>query len=179
MDARTHLIAASERQFHEHGFMATGMDTLARAAGMSSRTLYKHAGSKTELIVAVLDERDRRFFEQIDRLEVSALFAALARWIESEGARGCLFLRAIGETGGAQPDIAAAVLRHKKKLRQRVMDMVRAETGRDDAVLADRIVLLFEGAVAASAYQGQDAVRMALDIAGQMIGQARRKEGGS
>lgn len=59
------------------------------------------------------------------------------------------------------------------------MDMVRAETGRDDAVLADRIVLLFEGAVAASAYQGQDAVRMALDIAGQMIGHARRKEGGS
>lgn len=67
--------------------MATGMDTLARAAGMSSRTLYKHAGSKTELIVAVLDERDRRFFEQIDRLEVSALFDALARWHAGSRAR--------------------------------------------------------------------------------------------
>lgn len=169
MDTRTHLIAASERQFYEHGFMATGMDALARAAGMSSRTLYKHAGSKTDLIVAVLDARDRRFFEQVERLAVQALFDALSRWIGEEGARGCLFLRALGETGGAQPEIAAAVLRHKEKLRLCVADMVRAETGRADALLAARIVLLFEGAVAASAYQGQDAVRTAAAAARQLI----------
>lgn len=173
METRTHLIATAERQFYEHGFMASGMDALARAAGMSSRTLYKHAGSKTDLIVAVLDARDRRFFEQVEGSTVPALFDALTGWIEHEGARGCLFLRALGETGGAQPAIAAAVVRHKDKLRLCVADMVRADTGRADRQLAARIVLLFEGAVAASAYQGQDAVRTALAAAVQLIGQAR------
>ena len=172
MDTRTNLIAASERQFYEHGFMATGMDALARAAGMSSRTLYKHAGSKAALVGEVLAARDRRFFEQVDGLDVRALFDALAGWIGHEGARGCLFLRALGETGGAQPAIAAAVLRHKDKLRLCVANMVRAETGRADALLAARIVLLFEGAVAASAYQGQDAVRTAAAAARQLIEEA-------
>lgn len=169
MDTRQALVAAAERQFHEHGFRATGMDALARAAGMSSRTLYKHAGSKAALIVTVLDARDQRFFATIERCEVAALFDAHLRWIAREGAHGCLFLRALGETGGAHPEIAAAVRRHKDRMRAWVEAAVVAAIGRPDPVLAGRIVLLFEGAVAASAYQGVAAIGAAAAAARHLV----------
>ena len=145
MDIRQNLLAAAERQFYDHGFAATGMDAVARAAGMSSRTLYKHAGSKVELIVAVLDARDRRFFDYVERCEVAALFEAHVRWIADQGAQGCLFLRALGETGGAQPEIAAAVRRHKDRMRAWIDAAVLAAIGRADPVLAARIVLRLPG----------------------------------
>ena len=58
MDTKNKLISAAGSLFSRHGFNATGMDRLTQAAGMSSRTLYKHAGSKTALIVRVLEEED-------------------------------------------------------------------------------------------------------------------------
>jgi len=169
MDTNPHLLAVAERLFYERGFMATGMDALAKAAGMSSRTLYKHAGSKTDLIVAVLEARDRRFFALIDRPSVAALFGAHETWIATEGAHGCLFLRALGETGGVDPTIAGVVLRHKERLHKCIARMVQAHTGRRNAVTAQQILLLFEGAVAASAWQGVKAVRAASRAATQLL----------
>jgi AcrR family transcriptional regulator len=174
MDTNPTLLAIAERLFYEHGYMATNMDTLARAAKMSSRTLYKHAGSKAALVGEVLAMRDLRFFEQVDGLDVRALFDALGGWIGHEGARGCLFLRILGETGGAEPAIVAAVLDHKARLRRHVARIVQVDLGRADDVLAERIVLLFEGAVAASAWQGMAAIDAACGAALDLVAGARR-----
>lgn len=173
MDTNPALLEIAERLFYEHGYIATNMDTLARAARMSSRTLYKHAGSKAALVGEVLAARDRRFFEQVDGLDVRALFDALAGWICREGARGCLFLRILGETGGAEPAIVTAVLGHKARLRRHVARIVGADLGRADQVLAERIVLLFEGAVAASAWQGAVAIEAACGAALDLLAAAR------
>ncbi len=86
MDTRTKLLKAAESLFERHGFTATGMDRLTRGAGMSSRTLYKHAGSKTALIASVLTERDRRFLRHMEVDSLEGLFDALAEWIRTEGA---------------------------------------------------------------------------------------------
>lgn len=174
MDTNPQLLAIAERLFYERGYMATNMDMLARAASMSSRTLYKHAGSKSALVAEVLAARDRRFFEQVDGLDVPALFDALAAWIEREGARGCLFLRILGETGGEEPSIVDAVQAHKARLREHVARIVRTDIGRRDDVLAGRIVLLFEGAVAASAWQGAAAIDAACGAAADLVTAARR-----
>jgi len=174
MDTNPLLLETAERLFYERGYMATNMDMLARAANMSSRTLYKHAGSKAALVGEVLAARDRRFFEQVDGLDVRALFDALAGWIESEGARGCMFLRILGETGGAEPAVVAAVGAHKVRLREHVARIVGTDLGRADDVLAARIVLLFEGAVAASAWQGAEAIEAACGAADELVKAARK-----
>lgn len=154
------LIAIAETLFDRHGYMATGMDRLTEAAGMSSRTLYKHAGSKAQLMAAVLAERDRRFMEQVAVDSIDALFAALEGWI-AEGARGCLFLRAESETGGDVPEIAAAAVAHKAAFSARVRQIVAADLGRDDATLARQIVVLCEGATHAAVHEGPEAVTAA------------------
>ena len=182
MDRTDKLVAAAERLFDRHGYMATGMDRLTEAAGMSSRTLYKHAGSKAQLMARVLTERDRRFMARLEVQSVDALFAALEDWVRVEGTRGCLFLRSRAETGGDTPEITEAVAMHKaafhqrieevvamdldslmegRLVHQRIEEVVAMDLGRQDPVLAEQVLVLLEGATHAAVYRGADAVSAA------------------
>ncbi|SEB05078.1 TetR/AcrR family transcriptional regulator [Rubrimonas cliftonensis] len=174
MDQKAKLVAAAERLFDRHGFTATGMDRVTVLASMSSRTLYKLAGGKTALIAATLAERNRRFMQLLEVRSVDALFAALEDWVRVEGARGCLFLRAQGETGGDAPEISAAVMADKAAFRNRVAAIVAMETGgAGEAALTEQIVVLFEGATAAAVYRGPDAVAAARSAASVLVEAAR------
>lgn len=174
MDRTDKLVAAAERLFDRHGYMATGMDRLTEAAGMSSRTLYKHAGSKAQLMARVLSERDRRFMARIDVRSVDALFAALEDWVRLEGARGCLFLRTSAETGGDTPVIAEAVAAHKTAFRQRIRDVVAADLGQDAPELAEQVLVLFEGATQAAVCRGDTSIAAARAAAAILMDRARR-----
>lgn len=173
MDTTTKLIAAAERLFDRCGFTATGMDWLTQVAGMSSRTLYKHAGSKTQLMERVLSERDRRFMARLNVETVDALFKALDDWIRIEGARGCLFLRSNAETGGNVPEISEAVRAHKTAFQSQVAGTVAADLGREDPELAEQVLVLFEGATHAAVYRGEGAVRAAQSAAATLTERAR------
>lgn len=173
MDMITKLTAAAERLFDRHGYMATGMDRLTEAAGMSSRTLYKHAGSKAQLMARVLNERDRRFMARLEVRTVDALFAALEDWVRVEGSRGCLFLRSHAETGGDTPEIAEAVAAHKAGFHHRVGEVVAADLGHEDPALAEQVLVLFEGATQTAVYRGADAVSAARAAASVLMVRAR------
>lgn len=174
MDMTSRILTAAERLFDRHGFAATSMDRLTASAGMSGRTLYKHAGSKIALMAAVLSERERRFMLQLDVRSVDAVFEALEEWVRSHGARGCLFLRAHAETGGDAPEITDLVMAHKTAFRDRVADIVAADIGGvPDPVLVDQIVVLCEGATATAAYCGPVAISAARAAAGVLVERAR------
>ncbi|KAA2314676.1 TetR/AcrR family transcriptional regulator [Pseudooceanicola sediminis] len=174
MNLSTKLITAAERLFDRHGYTATGMDRLIQAAGMSSRTLYKHAGSKAQLMADVLGARDRRFMARLEVGSVDALFAALEDWVRVEGTRGCLFLRALAETGGDTPEIAEAVAAHKAAFSERIAQVVAADLGRENPRLAEQVLVLFEGATHAGIYRGAEAVSAAREAAAVLLEGARR-----
>lgn len=173
MDIRTRLISTAEQLFDRHGFTATGMDRLTQGAGISSRTLYKHVGSKNRLMAAVLNERDRRFMRSLHVDGVDALFGALEDWFVQEGARGCLFLRTWGETGGEVPEIVEAMARHKQRLAARIGEIVEVEIGRRDEDLAEQILILFEGATHAATYRSETAIPTARRAARRLIDDRR------
>ena len=161
------ILAASERVFDHHGFTASGMDRLTAAADVSSRTLYKHLGGKTALIVATLDRRRDRFFRALDVDSVDGLFFALSEWSRSEGARGCYFLRAIADAGSELPKIREAVEGYRAALRDLIERLVLKDTG--STQLTDSIQVLFEGAVATASYRGSQAVDAARNAADVLI----------
>lgn len=174
MDISPKLIDTAETLFDRHGYMATGMDRLIEAAGMSSRTLYKHAGSKAKLMAAVLGARDRRFIQRMQVDTVDALFAALEDWVRVEGSRGCLFLRTQAETGGDVPEIAEAVAAHKIAFHRRIADTVAQDIGADhDRVLVEQVLALYEGATHAAVYRGAVAVTAARAAAAVLVERAR------
>lgn len=166
---RERIIAEAEPVFSQFGFAATGVDQLTEAAGVSSRTLYKHLGSKAALITGVLDARRGRFLHAFDVTTVDDLFSALASWVRAEGARGCLFLRALGEGGESNPEIVAAVLEYRVQLHQLVGRLVRSDTGTDNDLLTEQLIVLFEGATSAASYRGARAVAAAQTAAATLL----------
>lgn len=175
MDIRSKLVSTAERLFDRHGYTATGMDRLTAEAGLSSRTLYKHCGSKAALMAAALRERERRFMARLDVGTVDALFGVIEAWVRAEGARGCLFLRSFGETGGETPEIAEVMIAHKAAMRDRIAGIVALDTdGAGGEALTEQILVLVEGATAAAVYRGPQAVTAARQAAAILVEEARR-----
>ncbi|WP_251977706.1 TetR/AcrR family transcriptional regulator [Salinicola avicenniae] len=174
-DRREHLISTAEALFDRHGFTATGMDRLTGAAGMSSRTLYKHIGSKNRLLAAVLEARDCRFLRSLKVDSVDGLFESLDNWFAGEGARGCLFLRSWGETGGDLPEVVEALARHKQRVLRRIGEVVCRELGREDEALTEELMLLYEGATQAIIYRRDLAIPAARRAAQHLVAAARAR----
>ncbi|MDV3128363.1 TetR/AcrR family transcriptional regulator [Mycobacterium sp. 21AC1] len=167
---KSHIVVSAEQVFDRDGFTATGVDSVAAAAGVSSRTLYKHVGSKSALVAAVLEQRESRFFGELDANDVDGLFAALEAWTIAVGTRGCLFFRAESETGGTDPAIAQAVESYRHNLVDLVRDLVEAEVGdRNSGLLSEQILVLIEGCVSAATYRGIASIRAARSAAATLI----------
>lgn len=168
-DTRSSIIATAEHVFDENGFAASGMDRLTDAANVSSRTLYKHLGSKNALIVATVDARRERFFDALRVDTVAALFDALHRWTAAEGSRGCFFLRARGEGVDQHGAVAASVSAYRTQLYELIRHIVQTETGHDDDTLVEQVLVLFEGATSAASYRGLEVILAAKTAAAVLI----------
>ncbi|MEQ8966269.1 MAG: TetR/AcrR family transcriptional regulator [Azospirillaceae bacterium] len=166
------IIRAVEPVLDAEGVSATGMDRLTRAAGVSTRTLYKHAGSRARLVAGVLDARGARFLEGMPRDSVAGLFTGLERWTAAEGARGCFFLRCLGEAAPADPALAERIRAHKAAVADRIAECVTADLGRPDALLTEQVLVLFEGATHAAVYRGEAAIAAARHAAVALVGAA-------
>ena len=180
MDKRSDMIAGASCAFEAEGFRGIGVDRVLAASGASTRTLYKHFGSRDGLVVAVLEARHRTFME---RLEAEAqeddpagsLFATLRRWLEERGARGCMLLRARSEYAAASEAIVTLVRRQKDAFRVDVSRRVERALGRVDETLATQIWLLFEGAMAGASVSDLSVVDEAARAARSLIAGARNR----
>ena len=56
---RDRILAVAEDLFYRHGIRAVGVDAIAEAAGTNKMTLYRHFGSKDDLVAAYLRQRRR------------------------------------------------------------------------------------------------------------------------
>jgi AcrR family transcriptional regulator len=64
---RARVLAAAVRLFEERGADCVSMDEVAAAAGVGKGTLFRRFGDRAGLAQAVLDERERRFQEEVIR----------------------------------------------------------------------------------------------------------------
>ena len=60
-ETRTIIFDAARREFAGHGYAATNMESVARAAGISTKTLYRLIPNKAALFEAMITERIDRF----------------------------------------------------------------------------------------------------------------------
>lgn len=173
MNKRNEILAGAALTFEEQGFRGIGIDHILATTGASTRTLYKHFGSRDGLVIAVLEARHLAFMAQLAEEDSSAepvgsLFDTLRHWTDLRGAHGCMLLRARSEYAGANAAIVKLVERQKLAFRAEVTARVRAALGREDAELVNQIWLLFEGATAAATVSNRliidDAKRAALTL---------------
>lgn len=178
MDKRAEIVATAQKVFQEEGFRGVGVDRLLEPSGASTRTLYKHFGSKDGLAAAVLADRAQRFLAVLSEPvpaqgPVASVFDGLRRWMAEDGTHGCLSLRALGEYAACSGGIADQVRTHKEAMRSVIAARVAAELGRPDETVAAQVWLLFEGATAASMVAGAGVVVAAQDAAAVLVSASR------
>src|SRR3954470_11176335 len=82
------LMDTARRLFYRDGLRAVGIDTILAEAGVAKMTLYNHFASKEELIIAILEKRDREFRASIAAKvdaagpEPEARLLAVFDWLE-------------------------------------------------------------------------------------------------
>jgi AcrR family transcriptional regulator len=160
--ARDRLLHAAALLTYTGGIEATGVDAIARTAGVTKRTLYQHFRSKDELVGAALAMRDQPALDSLraaverriarGALPVDALFASLAKVFEGDAYRGCAFLNAGLEVADAGHPVHPVTRSHVDGRAALVADLCRQE-GVDDRDVHEAVRLIVEGAFVVSATQ--------------------------
>ncbi|MFI8894142.1 TetR/AcrR family transcriptional regulator [Streptomyces paradoxus] len=107
--AARRALTAAGRLFYERGIHAVGVDLISAEAGVTKKTLYDRFGSKEQIVVEYLADRDERWRaflgERLDavgpdpRERVLAVFDASRAWAEEFSPRGCSMVNAHAEIG--------------------------------------------------------------------------------
>jgi AcrR family transcriptional regulator len=177
-DVSRRLLDAAERLFYRWGVQAVGIDAVVAEAGVATKTLYAHFGSKDGLVEAYLRRRDQRWLGWLrDAVAaagsgpacVLAVFDALREWFAEPGYNGCAFINVAGELT-ASPVARAVARDHKVALREFLRDVAVRGGANDPAVLADRLMLLVEGAIVTAHVEGDaDAALRARSAAAALL----------
>jgi AcrR family transcriptional regulator len=180
MDKKTDMAAAAAQLFAREGLRGIGVDHIGASVGASTRTLYKHFGSRDGLVMAALQSRHAAFMAvlQHDDAEigtVESLFDTLEKWSAEFGASGCLLLRAGSEYRGANDDIVALVRRQKDVFFQEVARRVSHALGHDDPLLSSQIWILFEGATAIASLDNTAVIRAARAAVTSLLAHADKR----
>lgn len=176
-EARERLLAAAEELFYTRGIRAVGMDEVRDRAGVPLARIYALYPSKRHLVAAYLADRDRRWRARLSafvdraapepdataRQRLLAVFDRLAQWFAEPGYRGCAFVNAWAEFGPDDALVAAAVREHKELFRAQLAGLARGYP--DPSAVADRMLLLAEGAIVTSAILGAAAAGQARETA--------------
>lgn len=154
---RDELIQNALKAFYRGGFNAIGMDRLAKEAGVSKTSIYKHFRTKDDLILATLRLRDEQFRNRLVRrvealtddpkARLVAIFDVLGEWFREPEYRGCMFIKASSEFQERENPIHAASAEHKRMIRKFFQDLAQAANAPNPERLAGQLLLLKEGAI--------------------------------
>ena len=153
---RERILAAARDLFYRHGIRAVGVDAIAEAAATNKMTLYRHFGSKDELIAAYLSELAKEGDEVWEGLaatypgDPNAQLEGWVRHVEKiltdGGDRGCAIANAAVELREIDHPARQIIDDYKTRKRNRLVGLFR-DAGYDEPdQLADEVFLLFEGA---------------------------------
>lgn len=153
--AAKRILATASGLFYQQGINAVGVEAVAEAAGVTKKTLYDRFGSKDQLIVAYLRDRDRHWREWLrsyvehhattSRERLLATFDALAEWMRHNLPRGCAFVNAHAELADTDHPARTVIAEHKHSVRHYLASLARDAGLPDPERVADDLAILLEG----------------------------------
>jgi len=153
---RERILSAARKLFYSHGIRAVGVEAIAEAAATNKMTLYRHFGSKDELIAAYLTDLAKEgdeVWEQLARDHPGDANAQLEGWLlyveellTDGGERGCAIANAAVELREIGHPARQIIDDYKTRKRNRLVALFREAGYADPEQLADEVFLLFEGA---------------------------------
>ncbi|CAM5637176.1 hypothetical protein SALBM135S_01849 [Streptomyces alboniger] len=166
-------LEAAARLFYERGIHAVGVDLIAAEAGVTKKTLYDRFGSKEQIVVEYLADRDERWRAFLagyldaaptPRDKALAVFDASRDWAVGHMAKGCGMVNAHAEISDPAHPAYAIITGQKAWMLALFTGLVAEFMPREAGSLGRTLMLLHEGALVASG----------LRIFPDALGQARR-----
>jgi AcrR family transcriptional regulator len=152
---RQRILDTARNLFRKHGIKGIGVEAIAEAAETNKMTLYRHFGSKDELIAECLREAASRACDIWADLEAQHPGDALAQvkgWVRvgaervlSEG-RGCDLANAAVELPDGDHPAKRVIQEFKVEQRNRLDDLCRRAGLQNPDLVSDTLSLLLEGA---------------------------------
>jgi AcrR family transcriptional regulator len=152
---RERIVACALDLFHRNGIRGVGVEAIVEAAHTNKMTLYRHFGSKDDLILEYLNYKGRKTDETWAKIEatwpgdaVSQLYGLIRQAAKSiaEDERGCDLANAAVElTEEGHPGLKV-IEEFKVQHRDRLANLCEAAGASQPDLLADSLMLLIEGA---------------------------------
>jgi AcrR family transcriptional regulator len=158
--ARDRLFSAAINLFYRNGIRAVSVDAIAAEAGTTKVTFYRVFDSKDDLVVQVLEEQSRRFWQWWDaivaehpgqpRKQIETLIERFqSEIIGDEACRGCAVANAAVEIVENDHPARSVIKKHKLEIAQRLRELCRQMGARQPDLLGDALSLLYSGAFSA------------------------------
>ena len=152
---RDRIVATACEMFHAQGFRGVGVEAIAEAAGTNKMTLYRHFGSKDELIVECLRsafDEGEALWEALAERHGGVPRAHLLAWVREKAdyvltdCRGCTLANAAVEITEPGHPARRFIEERKAAYRLRLTALCGAAGAAQAELLADALMMLLEGA---------------------------------
>lgn len=164
--ARERILATARELIYREGARAVGVDRIVAESGVAKMSLYRWFPSKDDLIVAVLEEEQRRILSAWDQnmerhqgdplKQLRAQFDSLAEAMKRPTYRGCAFLNAATAFADEDHPARAVVRKFKLEIIRRFTELATAIGAKNPRLLAEQLSLLIDGVHASSQAVGKD-----------------------
>jgi AcrR family transcriptional regulator len=119
LGTRERIVEAAERVMRERGLARTTTKEIARAAGYSEGTLYKHFESKEDLFLAVLAERFPAFVALVEELPARVGRGTVRETLQEVATNALAYYGEIVPMAASIFSEPALLARHREELRKR------------------------------------------------------------
>ncbi|MGN8153568.1 TetR/AcrR family transcriptional regulator [Agrobacterium sp. 22094] len=152
---RDRIVSTACQLFREYGIRGIGVDAIAEAAATNKMTLYRHFGSKDDLVCEALKHSSQTLENAWKDLETDNPGdprAQLAAWVKaraqclSSEPYGCDLANAAVELKEQGHPAHAVIESLKMQQHSRLADLCRSTGASDPELLADTLSMLLEGA---------------------------------
>lgn len=156
-DTRERILRTASELFYREGTRAVGVDLIVAESGVAKTSLYRHFGTKDDLIEAFLLREDADFWRHWDavaaehkgapREELDAQLQWLGERIARPGYRGCPQINIAAEYADDKHPARKVAVAHKRELRRRLAELGRAMRLDDPETFALRLGTIIDGAL--------------------------------
>ena len=159
-DVRNRILETASALFYREGVRAVGVDLVVERAGVAKTSLYRHFGTKDDLIAAFLAREDADFWSTWDRVaaqhagnaarELDAHLGWIGERVSRPNYRGCPQINVAAEFPDIDHPARKVAAAHKRQMRRRLKGIAERLGATRPDELAGQLSLLINGAFVSS-----------------------------
>lgn len=155
-EVRDRILETASALFNRRGVRAVGVDLVVEKSGVAKTSLYRHFGTKDDLIAAFLKREDLDFWSTWDRVteehsgnplaELDAHFEWIGERVGRDNYRGCPQINTAAEFPEADHPARKVAEAHMREMRRRLKTIAEGLAVIEADRLAGQLAVLINGA---------------------------------